>query len=118
MPRVRPNQADRAWRRRADINSLGLAVLLLLIALLYADAQSTSKDIQANRVEVFREQCKAQNAHHDNTILRLDEQIAKLPGDRRGEAEARRTGTVALIKALVPKRDCRAVVAQIREADD
>jgi hypothetical protein len=69
-------------------------------------------------VEVFREQCQGQNARHDRTIRELDAQIADLPQARRREAEARREGTVALIKALVPKRDCRAVVAQIREADD
>jgi hypothetical protein len=38
--------ADRAWRRRADLNTLGLAVLLLLMAFLFQQSFQQGNDIE------------------------------------------------------------------------
>ena len=111
-------QPEHAWRRRADINSLGLAVLLVLIAGLFAFNQDTASDIQDSRVDFVRQSCVAQNERNVATIRRLDQLIADLPpGSRQRRAVTNRASTVALIDALAPQRDCDRVVARV-ELDD
>jgi len=110
---------EQAWRRRADLNSLGLAVLLVLMAFLFWKAVDTTQRVQQSRVEVTRTNCLAQNNRHDATVRKLDQLIADIPpGARRRRAERGRASTVALIDALAPKRDCKAVVDQVRAATD
>lgn len=43
-----------AWRRRADLNSLGLAVLLVLMAVLFQVGQSRWNDTRVNQCESIR----------------------------------------------------------------
>lgn len=85
----------RAWRVMAAL-ALLLAAASILISVLLFDA------LQDSRIEV----CRETNRRHDKVLLVLDEQIAKLPARRRARAESSKAGTVALIEALTPKRDC------------
>lgn len=67
--------------------------------------------IQSQRADAIGAACVEQNVRHDKTIATLDALIAKLPpGPRRERSERNRDGTVLLIKALAPKRDCDALV--------
>lgn len=77
-------------------------------------ADDLSRDIQAQRVVNIRQSCDEQNARHDDTIAALDRLIGQLPKDstRRFLAEKNRPGTVLLINALAPKRDCGKVVKE------
>jgi len=45
---------EQAWRRRADLNSLGLAVLLILIAFLFGKTFSLAGDLRDNQCEQIR----------------------------------------------------------------
>jgi hypothetical protein len=81
------------------------AASMLLSASLYAK-------IQDERERNIRDGCLATNERNDAAIMRLDELIAEAPPERRARAEAGRAGTVLLIEALVPKRDCDAYVAE------
>jgi len=63
-------------------------------------------EIQESRMEL----CLATNERHDATIRTLDELIRKLPADRRARARENRTSTVALLEAIAPRRDCKALV--------
>ena len=66
--------------------------------------------IQQERERTIRESCLAVNDRQDLTKARLDELISELPSARRVRAEAGQRGTVLLIEALAPKRDCEQVV--------
>lgn len=67
--------------------------------------------IQDERARATLQACRAQNARHQATVKTLDRVIAGLPaGPRRQEATERRDGTVALIDALVPLRNCKKLV--------
>lgn len=56
--------------------------------------------------------CQDQNRRHDLTIKRLDELIAATsPPRRKKRAERSRAGTLQLINALAPRRNC-AVIAR------
>jgi hypothetical protein len=113
--RIRPAPSDRDWRRRADLNSLAIAAILLLVAVLFAFNQATAGDIQDSRAELVRESCEQQNKQHDNTIRRLDVAIAAIPpGPRKRRAERNRRYTVSLIEALAPERDCDRLVRRVR----
>ena len=76
------------------------------------DAKALAVQIQKERIRNIRATCEAQNERHDNTIAQLDELISEAPPERRARARQNRDGTVVLINALVPKRDCRKVVKQ------
>lgn len=90
---------------------LRLVVLILLLGgvasgYFYSQNDQRIDDIQAARAESIRFSCEEQNDRHDATIRKLDELIAKSPPERRAEAQERRAGTVLLINALAPERDC------------
>ncbi len=53
----RPNPSDRDWRRRADLNSLGLAVLLLLIAGLFAHSAGIASKANGLADDIRMNQC-------------------------------------------------------------
>jgi hypothetical protein len=69
---------------------------------------SAPGQIQQQRAEAVN--CREQNARHDAAITELDRLIRLLPLSRRARAVQGRDGTVALIEALAPKRDCSALV--------
>jgi hypothetical protein len=73
-------------------------------------AQNLAEQIQRQRVSVVGTSCQEQNARHDATITQLDQLIRKVPASRRQRARESRAGTVLLIDALVPKRDCAEVL--------
>lgn len=62
--------------------------------------------IQQERVESILRACRDENERHDATIHRLDELIKRLPPEKRTRAVQSRAGTVLLINALAPHRDC------------
>lgn len=67
-------------------------------------------EIQDERARSVRDSCEEVNRRHDSTIATLDKLLAKLPPSQRGRAKSNRDGTVLLIEALAPKRDCEALV--------
>lgn len=96
----------RSWRVTAALALLLASASILLSAWLYAK-------IQDERERTIRTSCVATNERHDRTIATLNQLIAELPpGPRRKRAVEGRTGTVLLIDALAPKRDCAAYVAK------
>lgn len=62
--------------------------------------------LQAERVESILRACRDTNQRHDRTIRSLDELIQRLPSAKRTRAVQSRAGTVLLINALAPHRDC------------
>jgi hypothetical protein len=99
----------------------GLRVLILAWATVVAIAlpvagymlASAPGEIQRERAEAIRVNCQEQNVRHDLTIRKLDELIDRLPpGRRKRRAVSNRDGTVALIEALAPKRDCERLVRE------
>lgn len=90
----------------------GVVALALIKALNTADrAKTLVQDIQSQRVEAIRNNCRDQNTRHLNTLHELDVLDARLPPSRRAEARAGRPGVVLLINALAPYQDCKKVVA-------
>jgi hypothetical protein len=90
----------RAWRVTSAL------ALLLSAASIYLSA-ALFREVQGSRIEL----CQEGNVRHDRAIEKLDELIAELPpGSRRRRAERSRARTVALIEALVPKRNCEEAV--------
>lgn len=88
---------------------------LLVVGVLWQDNREQSNDIQHSREEAVRRTCDEQNTRHDATIKKLDDIIAGLPeGARKTRAEQNRAGTVLLINALAPKRDCAKAVELVR----
>lgn len=88
------------------INTTGNAVLFLLNA-------DRVDQINEERARNTYSACLETNARHDRTLAELDRLVALTPaGPRRERARAGRNNTAALIGALVPKRDCRALVAR------
>lgn len=71
--------------------------------------------INAERAENIERACREVNARHDNTIRALDDLIAKrapsLSPAQRARVRESRENTVLLVQALVPRRDCAALVA-------
>jgi hypothetical protein len=100
----------RSWRIMSALALMLAAGSMLLSAWLYTT-------IQDEREKAVRENCEATNQRHDATITQLDRLIVRLPpGPRRDRAEASRAGTVRLIDALAPKRDCESLVhRQVRK---
>lgn len=45
---------DKAWRRRADLNSLAICALLVLVAVLFAIGQSRWNDTRVNQCDAIR----------------------------------------------------------------
>lgn len=76
------------------------------------DAQDLAEQIQRERARNIQESCEETNRRHDATIASLDAVIAGLPPSRRARAREGRAGTVLLIEALAPYRNCDALVRQ------
>jgi hypothetical protein len=94
-----------------------IAMVMVLGVVLLANVFSrteTNADfaeaIQRERARATLENCQKQNARHRNTVRTLDRIIAGTPPARRRQARERRAGTVLLIQALVPLRECKRVV--------
>lgn len=68
--------------------------------------QDRIHEIQAERVDSILRSCRDENQRHDATIRRLDDLIHRLPPAKRTRAVQSRAGTVLLINALAPRRDC------------
>jgi hypothetical protein len=66
------------------------------------DAKHAVAQVQASRIEL----CEQANERHDAVIAELERQIARLSPKRRAEANARKAGTIALLEAIAPRRDC------------
>lgn len=93
----------RAWRVTSALALLLSALAVFLSAVLFSR-------IQDERAAATLQNCLAVNDRQDVTKARLDELITALPPRRRVRAEAGQRGTVLLIEALAPKRDCEALV--------
>lgn len=91
----------------AGFGVLTMIGAFLIVVVLLSD---TTSQIQAERARNVRSACEAQNARHDNTIRQVDRLIAEAPPSRRARAGAGRAGTVLIIDALAPRRDCDALV--------
>lgn len=68
-----------------------------------------SAEIQQERKESIRRNCKDSNERHDKTLSRLKQLLSKSP-----QSEAEKTATFKstefIINALVPKQDCEKLV--------
>lgn len=93
----------RSWRFMAAGAFVLAAGAILLSAHLFTR-------IQDEREKSIRMSCEETNARYDAAIGQLDRLIAQAPPERRARAREGRAGTVLLIDALVPKRDCDRVV--------
>jgi hypothetical protein len=93
----------RSWRFMSACALLLAAASILMSAFLYTR-------IQGERERTIRANCQETNRRYDKAITTLDRLIAEAPPERRTRAREGRAGTVLLIDALVPKRDCMAVV--------
>jgi hypothetical protein len=93
----------RSWRVMSALALLMAAASILFSAWLF-------NRVQEERANATRTACQGTNDRQDETKARLDELIFQLPPARRARAEAGQRGTVLLIEALAPKRDCEALV--------
>ena len=91
---------------RKDADRKIAAAAVERAAQLRQETRERAEAIERSRRDVLIRSCREQNRRHDATILELDRQVAKLPPARRSEAQARRNGTVALLEAIIPHRDC------------
>jgi hypothetical protein len=89
-----------------------LPVAAWVVSSSVSDNQRLTEAIQEQRRDSILYGCREQNARHDRTIATLDRLIAQAPAGRRERARQGRAGTVLLIEALAPKRDCAALVTK------
>jgi cell division protein FtsB len=106
-----------AVRRWTIVATLAAMVALPAGAWVMASGTRENHDllqaIQRERARNVRTNCEEQNRRHDATIRQLHRLVDELPpGPRKVRAVQGMAGSVALIQALAPKRDCRALVAQ------
>lgn len=96
------------WR---TIGVLAVGMMLALVGAGYLIGQNSdrSHDIQDQRKDSIYSSCVEQNDRHDSTIDALNKLVAERIKKHPDEAERARdsqTGSVLLINALVPKRNC------------
>ena len=78
------------------------------------DTRDYSEQIQESRKQFFLAFCEEGNARNKATIARLNANILALPdGPDKREAMLSRKGTVALIDAAIPRRDCPRFAAEL-----
>lgn len=90
---------------------MSAGALMLAAAAIFMSAYLFTR-IQDERENSIRTSCQETNRRYDKTIDTLDRLIAEAPPGRRQRAREGRAGTVLLINALVPKRDCDALVGR------
>lgn len=103
-------RAATTWLPERWYRDLWLLAISIVVVVGVFNAIGQGDDIQAQRRTSILAACREQNARHDDTIAKLDSIIADLPPSQKAEAEQRREGTVLLIDALAPKRNCRALL--------
>lgn len=100
------------WTEVGVIPRWQLVAVYLLIAgggvAGFHQSSGARDEIQQSRHEAVVRTCREQNARHNRTIKKLDSLIAREGNAARGRrARQRRDSTVALIDALVPKKNCK-----------
>lgn len=84
----------------------------IFTALLVANAdrsrenQALVEQINSERARNIRVDCVDVNERYSHSIAVLDRVLAQLPPERRRRARDSRRFTAALIRAVVPQRDC------------
>lgn len=73
------------------------------------EASAQARAIQANRIEVIRNNCIGQNVRHDNAIIALYA-LLRHSGVKPPRLEASAAPIIALINALAPVQDCKVAV--------
>lgn len=79
---------------------------IFLGAVLWSRTNDALQQVQQSRVDL----CRQANERHDAVLRVLDQRIRELHGPARVRAEASRAGSVALLEAIAPKRDCQAAL--------
>jgi hypothetical protein len=98
------NEGRGFWRQTGVIPRWQLLTVYVLIV---ASGVAGFVSIKDSRRDAIERTCREQNERHDKAIAKLDQIIAELPpGPRKRDAEQRRPGTILLIDALAPKKDC------------
>lgn len=96
--------------------ALAVGVSVLMSTLAFAMNSRRVDDINQERASNVERNCLDVNRRHDATLAALDRLLADRIKDaapaERSRLEASREATALLIEALVPKRDCSALVAQ------
>lgn len=96
-----------AWRPENVYRDFWLLAITVLCAFGVGRAYDLSHDIQQQRADAIWADCVKTNTAHDKTIAALDRVIAGIPDPaRRRAAQESRPGTVLLIDALAPVRNC------------
>jgi hypothetical protein len=98
----------------AQVRAMTVAILIVGGLATYTGwrGYQLSQAIQGERAHNILASCLQANERHDRAITVFDAQIARLSAEQRANARASREFTVALIEALSPKRDCRALVSR------
>ena len=88
-------------------------IVVLTVAPTVLDTRSTTQQIQEERARNIRRACEEQNDRNRSSVTALDELLAQRPGNTSpGRLRQSRASTKILIDALVPVRDCAALVEQ------
>jgi hypothetical protein len=102
---VRPERRNERWGDYVERVFLAVACVFIFLGF---------HAIQSSREDVIRRSCVEQNARHDQTIRKLDEIVRGVSEPaRRARAERNKDGTIALIEAAIPKRDCEKRAKQL-----
>jgi hypothetical protein len=87
------------------------AASTVLSAELFAHLSDGQNAINESRVDINYRTCVEQNHRHDVTLAKLDSLIAQIRDPvQRARAKRGASGSKALIEALAPHQDCRALV--------
>lgn len=94
---------------------IGGCLVLLVIALTRVNdtsrsAKALAVQIQYERARSIRSSCEETNARYHNAVAVLDRIIDQTPKGQKAQAKASRERTIIFINALVPLRDCTALV--------
>lgn len=98
---------------RIVLGAIGVSVICLsiLVGVLFGRVHDQFVALNQERSRNIYAGCEETNVRHDQTIRRLHLLVEEMPpGPRRVRAVQAMAGSVALIDALAPKRDCRALV--------
>jgi hypothetical protein len=92
---------------------VGVICLSILVGTLFNRVNGEFVTLNRERARNVAQNCLDTNRRHDLTVRRLHQLVNELPpGPRKVRAVQGMAGSIALINALAPRRDCRALAAR------